>query len=160
MKTEPVEQHLWLRKLVGEWTYENESSCLPNQPPMKFTGRESVRMLGNLWALAEMTGTMPDGSTMTALMTLGYDPVRQAFIGSWIGSPMAHMFVYEGQLSADGLTLPLNTIGPSFTDMSSMANYQDIISFTKDGKRTLTSQCQNPDGSWTQFMQATYTRES
>ena len=160
MMTEQVEQHQWLKRLVGEWTYVNESSGLPNQPPMKFTGRESVRMLGDLWVLAEMTGTMPDGGAMTALMTLGYDPERQAYIGSWIGSPMAHMFVYEGQLSADGLTLPLNTIGPSFTDMSVMANYQDIIAFTKDGKRTLRSQYKNPDGSWTQFMQATFTRKS
>lgn len=157
MMTEPLEQHLWLKKLVGEWTYEHECAPGPGEAPVKLTGRESVRMMGDLWALAEMTGTMPDGGTMTALMTLGYDPAKKAFIGSWIGSPMAHMFVYEGHLSADGLTLPLNTTGPSFTDMAVMASYQDIIAFTKGG-RTLTSQWQNPDGSWTQFMQAHYTR--
>ncbi len=29
MKTEPQKEHLWLQKLVGEWTYESECVMEP-----------------------------------------------------------------------------------------------------------------------------------
>lgn len=158
MQSEPVAQHLWLKKLVGDWSYEHEFKMGPDQPLMKLTGREKVRMLGDLWMIAEASGEMPDGGTMSAVMTLGYDPTKGKFVGSWIGSPMAFMFVYEGELDAAGKVLPLNTTGPSFTDPTKTAPYQDCIGLVSDKVRTLTSQTLGDNGNWTKFMMATYTR--
>lgn len=159
MQSEPVSQHRWLKQLVGEWTYEYECKMGPDQPVMKLTGREKVRMLGELWVIAESTGEMPDGGSMSSIMTVGFDPAKNRYVGSWVGSPMASMFVYEGQLDDSGKVLPLNTEGPSFTDPSKLARYQDVIEIVGDGKRTMTSQALGDDGKWTQFMQATYTRK-
>lgn len=159
MQSEPVSQHRWLKQLVGEWTYEYECKMGPDQPAMKLTGREKVRMLGDLWVIAESTGEMPDGGSMSSIMTVGFDPAKNRYVGSWVGSPMASMFIYEGQLDDSGKVLPLNTEGPSFTDPSKMARYQDVIEIVGEGKRTMTSQALGDDGTWTQFMQATYTRK-
>jgi hypothetical protein len=71
-------EHRWLRKLVGEWTYEGEASMAPGQTPMKMAGVERVRSISGLWTVAEGESRMPDGSPATTIMTLGFDPRRTA----------------------------------------------------------------------------------
>src|SRR5215207_10023673 len=51
MNAEPKPEHRWLQQFVGEWTFETEAVMGPDQPPMKYTGTESVRTLGDLWVL-------------------------------------------------------------------------------------------------------------
>jgi hypothetical protein len=160
MHAEPQSQHKWLAKLVGEWTYEHECVPAEGKPVEKLAGTERVRRLGELWVLCEGRGPMPDGAEATMLMSLGYDPARQKFVGSWIGSMMTHMWVYEGELDPSGRVLTLNAEGPSFTAPGKTARYQDVIEFKSDDHRTLTSRCLGEDGTWTQFMQAHYRRKA
>lgn len=155
MNPEPQEEHKWLQKLIGNWTFENECSMGPDQPAMKSTGTDNVRSLGELWMLCEGTGEMPGGGCGYTLMTLGYDPARKKYVGTFIGSMMTHMWLYEGERVGNVLTL--NTTGPNFTD-GGMAEYQDIIEFKSDNERTLSSQSKGPDGKWVRFMTATYRR--
>jgi len=159
MKAEVLIQHRWLQKLLGEWEYEHELPAEPGKPARKLTGRENVRALGELWVLAEGQGEMPDGNRAETLMSIGYDPQRSAFVGTWIGSMMTHLWAYEGSLDAQGRVLTLNSEGPSFTEPGKMARYQDIITFLADDHRTLTSRVLGADGSWTQFMEAHYRRK-
>ena len=100
MKAEPQKEHQWLHKLVGEWTSEGEASMGPGKPTEKFKSTERVRSLGGLWVLGESTGDMPGGGTATMLMTLGYDPQKKRFVGTWIGSMMTYLWVYDGSLDA------------------------------------------------------------
>ena len=93
------------------------------------------------------------------LMTLGYDPDQQAFVGTWVGSMMTHMWVYRGTLDADQKVLTLETEGPSFTGDGSTTRYRDTITLLGSDARTLTSSGLQADGSWKQFMQATYRRK-
>ena len=160
---EPQKEHHWLQKLVGEWTYEHDCSMGPDKPSEKFTGTESVRSLGGLWTVGEGRGPMPDGGTATTIMTLGYDPVKKKFVGTFIGSMMTHMWIYDGQLDPTGKTLTLDCEGPSFTPdgkvvQGKMAKYQDIIEFKTADHRVLRSQALGDDGKWTPFMEAHYRR--
>lgn len=157
MQVEPQAEHKWLRQLVGEWAYETEASMGPGQPPQKFTGTETVRSLGEVWVLCEGKGEMP-GGVMLTLMTLGYDPAKKAFVGTFIGSMMANLWVYEGgTLDASGTVLTLNAEGPSFTDPAKTTKYHDIIELTAD-RRRLRSEYLGDDGAWHEFMVATYRR--
>lgn len=158
MNAKPQKEHQWLMQLLGEWTYESECSVGPDQPPMKSVGVDSVRSLGGLWVLCEGRGDMPGGDTGYTLMTLGYDPAKQKFVGSFIGSMMTNQWIYEGQLDATGTTLTLDTVGPSFTDPTKMAMYQDIIEIKSPDHRVLRSQFRSDDGSWHHFMTAHYRR--
>lgn len=81
MHAAPQKEHQWLQKLVGEWTYETEAMMGVDQPPEKTTGTESVRSLGGLWVLAEGQGEMC-GTHAITLMTLGYDPQKQRYVGT------------------------------------------------------------------------------
>ncbi len=158
MRNDPSPEHRWLEHLVGEWEFDHEFSPGAGEPKVKLSGRERVRMMGDLWAVFEGGGPMPGGEEMSYVMLLGFDPKVNAFVGTWTGSPMAHMFVYEGVLDASQKVLPLNTTGPSFKDPTAMARYQDVIGLVGDGRRTLTSQLIDENGVWVPFMEAAYTR--
>lgn len=158
MMTKPTKEHEWLKRFVGEWKMEGECFMGPDKPAEKSSGTERVRMLGDLWLIGESTMQMPGVGTGQAIMTLGFDPNKKKFVGSWVGSMMGQMFVYEGELDAAQRVLPLNTTGPSWTDPTKMASYQDVVELHSNDKRLLWSQVKGDDGKWTRFMTATYTR--
>src|SRR5262249_23859366 len=87
----PQREHKWLQRFVGEWTSETEMSMEAGKPPEKCYGTDSVRSLGGLWILAEGHGDMPGCGPVSMLLTLGYDPQRKRFVGTWIGSMMTHL---------------------------------------------------------------------
>jgi hypothetical protein len=159
MTAKPTREHQWLQKFVGEWTYETEAAMEPGQEPQKFTGSERIRALGEIWIHGEGTSQMPDGSPATTQITLGYDPSKKRFVGTWLGTMMAHLWIYDGELSADQRTLTLNSEGPSMTEENKRANYRDVFEFKNDDLRTLTAFVQGPDGQWDQFMQMDYHRK-
>jgi hypothetical protein len=159
MKTEPQKEHQWLQRFVGEWTFEGEAPMEPGQPPSQFTGTESVRSLEGLWFLAEGQGEMPGGGPATTMLTLGYDSQKQRYVGTWIGSMMTHLWVYEGELDADEKVLTLNAEGPSMASDGKMTQYKDVTEFKSDDHRVLTSHVLGDDGNWQQFMTANYRRK-
>ena len=113
MEAKPQAQHRWLDQLVGDWTSESDCDLGPDQPNAKFKGRESVRKLGDLWIVAEGETEMPDGGIAGRMrLTIGYDPAKGCYVGNWVGTMMANMWVYEGAVDPDGRTLRLNTEGP------------------------------------------------
>lgn len=159
MIAEPQKEHHWLQKLVGEWTYESEASMSPDSPPEVCGGTESVRSLGGIWVLAEGQGEMPGGAPMTSLMTLGYDPQKKRFVGTFIASAMTNLWVYDGELDKTERVLTLNAEGPDFTQPGKMAKYKDVIEFKTDDHRVLTSHALGDDGQWHQFMTANLQRK-
>jgi hypothetical protein len=151
-------EHKWLEQLVGDWTCEMEAVMGPDQPPSKSKGTESVRSLDGAWTLGEGRAEMPGGGTATNIMTLGFDPSKGRFIGTFIASCMTHLWVYEGSLDESGKVLTLDTQGPSFTAPGKMAAYKDVIEIVDPGYRKLSSSVQMDDGSWVSFMTAHYRR--
>lgn len=115
-------------------------------------------MLDGLWAVCDGVGEMPGGGTGLTIMTLGFDPVKGRFVGSFIGSMMTNHWLNDGQLTGNVLTL--DTEGPSFTDPAKLAKYQDIIEIVSDDHRTLPSRVLGDDGQWTKFMTANYRRKN
>jgi hypothetical protein len=159
MQAEPQPEHRWLEKLVGEWTYETEAAMGPDKPPEKFKGFEVVRSLGGVWVICEGRGDMPGGGTGLTIMTLGYDPAKKRFVGTFIGSMMTNLWVYDGGLDAAGKKLTLDAEGPSFAGDGKTALYKDAIEFKSDDERVLTSHMLGDDGNWHGFMTATYRRK-
>lgn len=156
--SKPQKQHRTLQKIVGDWTYETEMVMQAGSPPLKFSGTESVRALGGLWIVAEGQGEMPGGGMATSVMTVGFDDAKKRFVGTWIGSVMSHMWVYDGTLNPAGKVLTLNTVGPSMLAKGKSAKYKDVIEFKNKNHRVLTSHMQGKGGKWTCFMTAHYRR--
>lgn len=160
MTTEPGEQHRWLQRLTGAWSFDGEAGGAPDQPAEHFSGTEIVRSLGELWVVAEGEGAMPDGNAMNTVMVLGFDPARDAYVGSFAASMMAYLWIYRGGSRDEaGNRLVLRTEGP---DMDSggtgTAAFEDIITLEDADHRTLTSRMQGSDGQWRQVFSARYSR--
>ncbi|HLL88841.1 MAG TPA: DUF1579 domain-containing protein [Tepidisphaeraceae bacterium] len=157
--TTPDDNHRWLHQLVGEWHYEMDSP----EAGKTFTGRERVRKLGDLWVVGESDMPTPDGTTGHAIITLGFDPKKRKFVGTWVGTMMPNLWVYEGELDAARRSLSLYSVGPAF-DESCMpvgegtSRYRDTIELHGPDRRTFTGAVQQPDGTWKQFMKSDYRR--
>jgi len=132
----------------------------PDQPPSQTKGVETVRSLGGLWTVGEGQGECPDGTPVISLMTLGFDPAKGRFVGTFVASMMSMIWHYDGALSPDGKSLVLDTEGPSMSGDGAMAKYQDTITFLSPDHRTLTSRSLGADGQWTEFMTAHYRRKA
>jgi len=156
MNIELQKEHQWLQKLVGEWTFESDCGMGPGKPPEKSKGTESVRSLGGLWILAEGRGEMPGGGAMTTIMTLGYDPQKKRYVGTFVASIMTHLWVYDGALDAAERVLTLDTEGPDMAAEGKMAKYKDVMEWKSDDHRVLTSHMLGDDGKWHGFMTANY----
>jgi hypothetical protein len=159
----PAPEHEWLKQLLGEWTFESQASMGPDQPPANFKGTESVTAYGDFWVVLDGIGEMPPNETGEVChghmrMTLGYDPAQKKYVGTWVGTMMPHLWVYDCSMDDAKKVLTLAAQGPSMSG-EGVANYTDVIEIINKDLRTLTSSMQNPDGTWMQFMVATYKRK-
>jgi len=159
MNTQPEKEHGWLQKLVGEWVYQGEA-LEPGKPLWKFEGRAVVRSVGGFWIIAEETGDMPGGgpAQMQMITTLGFNPRTGRFVGTWIGSMMGHLWVYEGFLDESQRVLTLDSEGPSMTEEGKMAKYRDLIEIESDDRRVLRGNFLGADGKWQEMMSSHYRR--
>ena len=159
MEVTKTKEHAWLLQLVGEWRGEGEANVGPGQPAEHFVVDETIRAIGDVWVQGEGRGKMPGGTPCVTLITLGYDPDAKRFRGTFIGSMMTYLWVYDGELDAAGKVLTLSVEGPSMAGDGKIVQYQDIVEVKSDDHRTLTSQMQMPDGTWNRFMTAHYRRK-
>jgi len=158
MFAKPQKEHEWLQQFVGDWVSEMDCSMGPDQPRQKSKGKESVRSLGGLWMLGEGQGEMPDGSIGLTLITLGFDPAKGRFVGSFVGSMMTHQWLYDGSLDESGKILTLDSAGPSMTGDGAIMPYRDVVTIVSPDHRTLASYTPDGNGGWTEFMTAHYRR--
>ncbi len=156
----PAKQHQWLKQFVGEWDVTSEMRFAPDAPPIEGAASESVHALGELWIVTDLNGEMPGGAgRMRASMTIGFDPEKGQFVGTWIDSFHPILWQYTGFLDDTGKILTLEAQGPNMLAPGTTAKYRDVIEFRSKDQRILTSSMQGPDGEWVSFMTATYTRK-
>jgi hypothetical protein len=141
----------WLARLVGEWTFETSFDGPAGEPAKSLTGTERVRSLDGVWTIAEGSSDM--GGT---LLTLGFDTARGRVVGSYVGSMLTSLWVYDGVLEGD--TLAVDTEGPSFLRPGETGRYRDVFAFDGDDARTLTSHERDADGEWRAFMTTRFRR--
>ena len=157
---QPAPEHGWLTRMLGEWRYEAECEGPPDQPPTRGEGIERVRMLGNYWVIGESVGRCPaTGCEARMVVTMGVDPATRRFRGTFVGSMMPFMFVYDGTLDEAALRLTLDTEGPAMTGEGT-ARYRDSVEMRGDSVRLVSSEVLRPDGSWHRFMTGRFERVS
>ncbi len=149
-------EHRWLEQFVGTWRVETECYLTPDGKPMTTLGMETVRTIGGIWIVGEGTGEMPGGGEFKSVLTIGFDPQKGKFVGSFIASMMTNLWPYEGTLS--GSVLTLQSSGPSCTGDGTMAIYHDAYEVVSRDKRTLTATAQGTTGETISLMRAEYTR--
>src|SRR5690606_19546068 len=99
------------------------------------------------------------GQPMNAVQTIGYDPEKKKYIGTWVDSMMHHMWKYEGEVDASGKKLTLEADGPNYLEPGKTSKFRDIYEFKSDDEIATSSQMQGPDGQWITFMTGTAKRK-
>jgi hypothetical protein len=157
----PQHEHHWLEKLVGDWKVEGKAWSPAGEEETK--GSETVRSVDGLWFIAEGEGDMPGGNKGTTILTLGYDTLKDKYVGTFIGSMMTFQWVYEGELDATERILVLNTMGPDFTENGvgdRLVPYQDRMEFKDDNHRVLTSHRKGDNGAWEPFVEIHFYKQT
>lgn len=152
-----TKEHEWLRQLVGEWTYEMDCPGGPDGATMKVSGKETVRAFGDIWFQAEGLTAGPDGAPARTLLTVGYDPQKGRFCGTWIGTMMNTLWVYDGELDERENKLVLGSRGPNTEGGTS--NYRDIIIMHSRDERSFVAMIEKEDGRWETMMAVRYSRK-
>ncbi len=147
----PQKEHEWLRQLVGEWETNSEAVLEAGKPPLKCQGTESVRSFGEFWVASEIKNSLA-GNPMGGLLTIGYDPEKRKYVGTWIDTMTSHLWKYEGTVDARGKILTLEAEGPNPTMPGKRARYRDVTEFKSRDHKVLTSSMQLADGTWVPFM--------
>lgn len=159
MFSQPTNQHQWLKQFLGKWTFETACDMGPDQPPMKSTGEEEYLPLGDLWVIGSGQSQMPDKSPAFSRTTLGFNPKKQKFVGTFIASMMDYLWIYEGAIDDREIKISLETIGPNFgSPDQKLVDYLDVYEFEGSSRRYLKSFQRSPEGEWKQFMEAVYTK--
>lgn len=151
MQVELTKEHKWLEQFLGEWRSESECVMGPDQPVIKNNGTVSTRSLGGVWIISEGDADIPDGNMMHSIITLGFDPVQSAYVGTFVADCMTHLWPYKGTLNAEETMLTLDSEGPSFSG-TGMAKYQDSMEVVSKDHWILRSQYLNDEGQWIPFM--------
>ena len=146
----PVKQHELLKKFEGQWTTTGKAAATEGQPAVETKGSIKSRMLGKFWVVSDMSAEM-SGTKFQALQTIGYDPQKQQYTGTWVDSMMNHMWHYEGRYEESANRLILEAEGPSFDAPGKTAKYRDIYEFKSPGHIVTKSEVRQGD-KWITFM--------
>lgn len=153
---QPVQQHAWLQRFVGEWEADVEVSMGPDQPPMQTKGASRARMLGGFWLIEEGRNTL---MPYEFNLTLGYDERQKKYVGTWVDSMLGHLWKYEGDVDATGNILTLHTEGPNPMEDGKIGRVREVTEFKNDDLRVFTSTRLNDDGTETKVMTVTQRRK-
>jgi hypothetical protein len=146
-------EHEWLHPLAGDWTYDMEADMGPDRPPERQSGTTTLRLLdGGMWLTGEMHMESGDGAPSHSLLTLGWDPRRARYVGTFVAPSVPELWVYDGALDDARRTLTLETEGPSFSDPARRAAFRDRIERLGDDEFLFASSFQGADGTWRDFM--------
>jgi hypothetical protein len=152
----PQKEHEWLRQFAGTWENEGEATP-PGQPTVRFNGTETTRMLGGFWMISEGKSEMM-GVMGESLLTMGYDPEKKKYVGTWVDSMNSHLWKYEGDLDATGKILTLNSEGPCPFKGGKLTKFKEILEVKGPDQKVFTSSYQEDDGSWVKVMTMTSRR--
>jgi hypothetical protein len=138
----PTPEHEWLQRFVGEWVSEGEAFMAPDQPPVKLAGIEKTRSLG-FWVVGEITSTL-EHFPYEQIYTIGYNPASGKYTGSVVDSMMSHMWLNEG--SVEGNSITLETEGPC--PVNGTTKFRETTEFKTPDHKVFTSRLLAPDGEW------------
>lgn len=148
----------FLQQLVGEWSAVVHAVQDPAEDPYRFEGKETARMLGRQWLVSEFYSEV-EGVTINSILTIGYDPTIEKFVGTYVNSMQPQLWTYEGTLNDEGTTLTLKTEGPFMGDPEQKAEFRVVIERKGADQWTMGSQIFMPDeDKWVEFLSFEYER--
>lgn len=97
--TKPVEEHKFLEKFAGDWTFESTMWMDPSQPAVKTAGEATAKMiLGDRYLQTHHKSEdeqMPfEGMALTA-----FDKVKKEYLSTWVDNMGTGIMMFRGKVS-------------------------------------------------------------
>lgn len=150
----PGEHHEHLAKVVGTWDAVTSFVVDPSQPPLDGTGTMECEMvLGGRYVQGHFHMDDMMGMPFDGISFAGYDNLRQEFVSTWMDSMGTGIMYMTGQMEGQKMELQGSVAAPGGEKhMKIVTEWQDDDHFTD------TFMDKQPDGSWVQSGQISYTR--
>jgi len=150
---QPTQEHRLLTKDVGDW-----DAALTFSGPMgdmQMTGKESVSMYGPFFQVSEFAGAFM-GQEFFGRATMGYDPVREKWVGTWTDSSSPWMQVMYGDY--DAATKSLTLLYDGVNAELQLQPGKTVLTWTGPDTRTYDAYWLDDEGNATRHMHIDYTR--
>lgn len=154
----PASEHQRLSQFAGEWEVTAETVPAPGQEAIKCTGTESATMVGGFWLVGRSEASM-FGMPVNNLLTIGYDPAKKKYVGTFVCSMDSTLWTYEGTMDETGRKLTLETEGPSPLDPKKTAKYRETLELKDKDHKVFTSFMKGDDGEWVKIVTMEYRRK-
>ena len=89
--------------------------------------------------------------TIMTILTLGYDPQKSTYVGTWVDSMTSYIWTYQGSVDPSGKVLTLETEGP-WPMKPGVTKFKEVTEFKSKDYRVFTSSIQGDDGKWTKMV--------
>ncbi len=106
----PTPEHKAMAREEGTWKAESKFWLTPETEPMVSEATESNKMFGELWLLSKYEGNVM-GMPFKGMGTMGYDPVKKKYVGTWVDTMNPHMQTMEGEYDVETHTLTMYSTG-------------------------------------------------
>lgn len=153
----PTKQHELLSQFAGKWHVTTETVAMPGMEAMKCEGTETSQMIGGFWLNSRIEATMV-GMPMTSILTIGYDPEKKQYVGTFVCSADSTLWKYEGEMDESGKKLTLLTEGPNPMSPGQTAKYREVLELKDQDHKVFTSYLQTEKGKWNKFVTMEYVR--
>jgi hypothetical protein len=115
----------------------------PDSEPMTAQATEVNEMLGDFWLVSKFNGNI-QGQDFEGRSAVGFDPVKQKFVGTWFDGMSPFMSFMEGTYDKESKTLTMMTKG---TGPDGKPTTGKNVSVTNpDGTKVFTMFSQVPGG--------------
>jgi hypothetical protein len=150
------EQEILTREL-GVWDATVEMWMQPGGSPEVTRGVETNTLVGGLWRVQDFKGEML-GRPYHGQSFLGYDSLKQKYVGTWIDSMAPGLSLTEGTYDAATKTLTQRIEGPCPAGI--VMKFRSTTEYKDDGTRVTTMY--SPEGQGEEFvmMRISYTRRA
>lgn len=155
--SKPEAAQVWLQQFAGEWKSKTKSEPIGDHPATEKAGKMSSKMLGGFWIINRMAA-VAGGFKFQAIQTIGYDPAKKKYVGTWIDSMMNYMWHYEGAVDSSGRKLELIAEGPNMIGGKGLATYRDSYEFKSADHIIARSEVKDENGEWKTFMTGNLSR--
>jgi hypothetical protein len=149
----PQTEHAWLQQFVGDWESDTEFHMDPDRQPEKSKTVECIRPVGGFWIVIDIDAEMM-GAPFHGIQTLGYDPKKKTFTGTWVDSVSCVVWTYTGTLNKERTALTLYTEGPCPTSPNKLTNVKDVLEIKDRTHKLYTSYILDKHGDWSLCMEA------
>jgi hypothetical protein len=154
----PAKEHESLAQFAGEWEVNSECKMPGMDEPIVCKGTESAKIVGGFWLVTHGEGDMM-GMKMQSILTLGYNPEKKKYVGTFLSSCDSTLWKYEGEMDEGGKKLTLHTEGPHMADPGKTAKYREVLELVDKDHKTFTSYLIDENGKETKFVTMDYRRK-